>query len=172
MGENVDIDALIQNIYKVFSDAVYPGNDNLVVESYGDEPKLVKNHFAGRSDWTKLTHTSIDVDGALAYFSDRAFRFYIPAFMIADVNKNLNLNDPAIRLCWHVTPQSENGRIAKVWGGETMGDRAKKCFENFTDEQAEVIVSYLQWKQSQDDSDDMIKQALENYWLQRTKNPG
>lgn len=44
--------------------------------------------------------------------SDKALNFYIPAFLIADIKRKLEYNDPAIRLCLALTFQSENVKIA------------------------------------------------------------
>lgn len=163
-------DKLIQKIVQAFSEVEFPGNDNLVAQSYGEEPDLVKNHFSGQGSWNKLTPDFLDFDGALSFFSDEAFRFYIPAFMIADINEKLEYNDPSVRLCWSLTPQSENEKIAKVWGGGTVGERAKECFEDFTEAQVNAIISYLHWKLLQDEDDLIIEQSLKNYWLKRIKN--
>lgn len=126
---------------------------------------MVRNHFLGQSNWNKLSPEFIDLDGALSFFSDEAFRFFIPAFMIADINEQLNFNNPAVRLCWSVTPQSENKKIATVFGGSTIGERAKACFKKFSEEERNAIVSYLQWKLVKDENDLTVAQALKNYWL-------
>ncbi|MFO0356278.1 MAG: DUF6714 family protein [Sphingobacteriaceae bacterium] len=160
-------DELINLISTAFVGFEFPGNENLIDSSYGDEPALVRDHFAGQSDWQILKRESIDLDGALSFFSNKAFIFYLPAFLIADINEPLDFNDPSIRLCWPLTPQSENVKIAKTFGNGTIGDRAKKCFDSLTKEQTHAIVSYLQWRLSQDENNYTIKQALHNYWLPR-----
>lgn len=163
-------DHLIQKIRVAYNEADYPSDDNIVNQSYGDEPNLVRNHFIGHNDWKKLSHEFLDFDGALSFLSDKAFRFFIPAFLIADINGNLKFNDPAVRLCWPLTPQSENKKIAIIWGGETIGKRARTCFDDFSKEQVSAIVAYLHWKLLQDKGNLTIEQALENYWLQREKD--
>lgn len=165
-----DKDKLIQQINLAFSKADYPGDENLVDQTYGDEPALIRAHFMGQSDRTKLTPEFIDYDGALSFLSDKAFRFFLPAFMIADINDELNFNEPIVRLCWPVTPQAENQKIAQAWGGETVGIRARKCFDEFTKEQVSAIVAYLNFKLEHDKYNMTITQALGNYWLAREKN--
>ena len=167
MESTINKDQLIQKIAAAFKAAEYPGDDHLVNKSYGEEPDLVRNHFIGQNDWTKLSPEFLDCDGALAFLSDQAFRFYIPAFMIADIQGKLDLNDPSVRLCWALTPQSENKKLAKEWGGETIGQKAKQTFDLFSKEQVSAIVSYLQWKLHHDKDNLTITQALENYWLER-----
>lgn len=103
---NISKDELIGKIVVAFSEIEYPGDENIVEQSYGEELDLVRNH--------------------------KAFRFYIPAFMIADINEKLYHNDPTVRLCWSVTPEYENEKIAEMWGGGTVGQRAKECFDQFS----------------------------------------
>jgi hypothetical protein len=165
MTEPSNENELIQKIVTAFSDAEFPENDHLVNNSYGEEPALVRHHFFGQNKWNSLSPEFMDFDGALSFFSDEAFRFFIPAFMIADINEQLNFNNPAVRLCWAVTPQSENNKIAEVFGGGTIGERAKACFEKFSEEERSAIVSYLKWKLVKDESDLIIAQALKHYWL-------
>lgn len=165
MNEESNKKELIQKINTAFLEREFPGNNQLVNNSYGEEPALVRNHFFEQSNWNLLSPEFIDFDGALSFFSDEAFRFYIPAFMIADLNEQLNFNNPAVRLCWSVTPQSENKKIAKVFGGKTIGELAKACFNEFSVEEKNAIISYLQWKLVKDENDLIIAQALTNYWL-------
>jgi hypothetical protein len=165
MNEDSKKKELIQKIVAAFSDAEFPGDDNLVNNSYGEEPALVRNHFLGQNNWNKLSPEFIDFDGALSFFSNEAFRFFLPAFMIADINEQLNFNNPSVWLCWSVTPQSENKKIAQAFGGGTIGERAKPCFKQFSKEEINAIVSYLQWKLVKDENDLTVAQALKNYWL-------
>lgn len=162
-------DQLIQTISAAFAEVEYPGDDHLVDQSYGTEPDTVRNHFLGRDDWRKLTHEFLDVDGTLAFLSDRAFRFYLPAFLVADINEKLELNDPTVRLCWSVNLQSESVKLAEVWGAETVGERALACFEAFSKDQVTAIVAYLQWRLAKDEYNPSIEQALKYYWLPRKK---
>lgn len=160
-------DQLIETIYAAFAEVEYPGDDNLVDQSYGEEPDFVRIHFLGHNDWRKLTYEFIDVDGALSFLTDRAFRFYLPAFLVADVNDKLELNDPTVRLCWSANPQSESEKLAEVWGARTVGERALACFEDFSKDQVVAIVAYLQWRLAKDEYNPSIEQALEHYWLPR-----
>lgn len=161
--------SLLQNIEKAFEDANYPGDETLVNSSYGEEPELVKQHFRGQKDWRNISAEELDLNGALSFFSDEAFLFFLPAFLIADIKEELNFNDPSIRLCWALTPQTEEQKIAKAWGGETMGARARKCFDAFSKEQVHAIVAYLQYRIDKDEYNPTIRQALESYWLEREK---
>lgn len=169
MNVSFSKEQLLQKIEKAFCDVNYPGDENLVSSSYGEEPELVKQHFRGQKDWRKMSAEELDLDGALSFFSDETLRFFLPAFLIADINEELSFNDPSIRLCWALSSQAEGQKIAKAWGGETIGQRARKCFVAFSKEQVHAIVAYLNYKLSKDEYNPIIQQALENYWLERMK---
>lgn len=169
---------LIEQIEHAFAEVVYPGDDDLTRSSYGEEPFALVNDFRGKTDWQQLDKAFLNQapDGwgtALSFFSDNALRFYLPAYMIADIRGDLdNCSDPAVRLCSSLTPAGENRKIAKMWGGGTMGERARACFENFSVAQVSAVVAYLNWKLNDEYGNDMlIEQALENYWLERDVAP-
>ena len=164
---------LISRIERAFADVAYPGDDDLTDSTYGEEPAALVEEFLEKTDWRQLDDEFIDQapDGwgsALSFFSDNALRFYLPAYMIADIRGHLNTSDPAFRLCASLTPQAEKRKIAKIWGGGTMGERARAAFDCYDAEKVSVIVDYLWWKlESLGGYDVTIEQALENYWLER-----
>ncbi len=165
---------LIDEIELAFADTIYPGDNDLTGSSYGDEPIALVNDFRGKTDWKQLDHGFLNQapEGwgtALSFFSDNALRFYLPAYMIADIRGALDgCNDPAVRLCSSLTPAGEKQKVATMWGGGTMGERARACFAEFSAMQVSAVVAYLQWKlDEQEGSDMLIEQALQNYWLKR-----
>lgn len=88
--------------------------------------------------------------------------------MIADICGELLTSDPSIRLCSSLVSTVEKKKIAKIWGGSTMGERARKEFADYDAQQVSAIVDYLWWKlESSDGYNPMIEQAMENYWLNR-----
>ncbi len=158
------IDKLTEEIKIAFKNNEFCGNDNIVNPSYGEEAKSIKKHFYGQKNWKIISSDFLDKDGALSYFTNDAFNFYLPAYMLADLKGELEINDPSVRLCWSVTSQSENQKLTKVFGGRTISELAAECFSSFSMEQINTIIKYLQWKHDQTD-DLMIQQALCNYWL-------
>ncbi len=158
------MDKLIEEIKTAFKNNEFCGNDNIVNPSYGEEAESIKKHFYGQNNWEMLASDFLDKDGALSFLTNEAFHFYLPAYMIADIRCELGFNDPCVRLCWAVTSQSETKKIAKNWGGGTIGEKATECFTGFSIEQISAIVKYLKWKYSHT-NDFMIQQALDNYWL-------
>lgn len=164
---------LIFRIDQAFADVTYPGDDDLTDSTYGEEPAALIEEFRGKVDWRALDAEFLDQapDGwgsALSFFSDNALRFYLPAYLIADIRGRLYASDPAFRLCASLTPLGGKRKIAKIWGGGTMGERARAGFARYDAQQVSVIVDYLWWKlESLGGYDEIIEQALENYWLER-----
>lgn len=160
---------LIAKIEQAFADVAYPGDDRLTDSTDGEEPAALEVAFRGQTDWRRLDAAFLDQapDGwssALSFFSDDAFRFYL----IADLRGELKSADPSSRLCWALTPQGGATRIAKAWGGGTMGERARAAFAACTAEQVSAIVEYLLWKlESVGGYDPTIEQALEAHWRKR-----
>ena len=166
------MDSLARKISSAFATVPYPGDDSLTDSSYGEEPAALVEAFRGKTDWQALDSDFLDKapDGwgsALSFFSPDAYRFYVSAYLIADLRGELELSDPTSRLCAYVTPQSEGKKIAKSWGGGTMGEYSRKAFAGFNCAQVEVIVAYLWWRLETAGYDPMIEQALEHYWLDR-----
>ena len=166
------MDSLAQKIYSAFEAVACPGDDNLTDSTYGEEPAALVKAFRGKTDWRALDSDFLDKapDGwgsALSFFSPDAYCFYLPAYLIADLRGELELSDPTSRLCTYVTPQSEGKKIAKVWGGGTMGEYSRNVFAKLNCAQVEVIVAYLWWRLDTVGYDPIIEQALEYYWLDR-----
>ncbi|MEJ8567281.1 DUF6714 family protein [Elongatibacter sediminis] len=162
---------LIDRIRAAFANVPYPGDDRLT-DSFGDEPDALRAAFAGRTDWTTLEPEFLDPapddwGSALSFFSAEALQFYLPAYLIADLGGHLDTADPSFRLCLFVTPQGGARRLAKFYGGGTLGDHARSEFARFSPGQVAVIVDYLWWKLDQDGYNPTIEQALEHYWLPR-----
>lgn len=166
-----DASALVRQVHAAFADVVYPGDDRLS-DSMGDEPDALRHEFRGRDDWTALDIDFLNQapDGwgsALSFFSGEALRFYLPAYLIADLEARLESSDPSYRLCAFVTPIMEDKRLANFYGGGTLGEHARREFALFDAAQVKVIVAYLWWKLAQVAYDPTVEQALENYWLER-----
>lgn len=167
--------ALIAQIEQAFADVVYPGDAALTDSTYGEEPAALQRDFQGKDDWRGLTADFLDQapeawGSALSFFSDRALVFYLPAYLMADVRGELARVTPEFRLCWAVTPQAETHKLAKCWGGGTIGARSRQGFALFSAAQVDAIVAYLWWKLVASGGDDLIiTQALENYWLERAE---
>jgi hypothetical protein len=167
---------LIQTITRAFSPVPYPGDDALTDSAYGEEPEALIRDFSGKTIWQDLSPEFLDQapEGwgtALSFFSGAALQFYLPAYLIADIKGQLFTADPTGRLCISLTPLGGMKKIAKVWGGGTLGDYARRDFAFYDAQQVRAIVDYLWWRLESDDTggDMVIEQALENYWLGRVE---
>lgn len=164
---------LIDLIERAFADVEYPGDDDLTDSTYGEEPAALVKDFSGKTDRRKLDAAFLNQapDGwgtALSFFSGRALHFYLPIYLIADIRGELEGPDPVSRLCSSLTPLGGTQKIAQIWGGGTMGERARANFAKFSNAQVSAVVAYLRWKLGTKDGHDItIEQALENYWLKR-----
>jgi len=169
--------SLIEQVRAAFANVAHPGPDDLTDSTYGEEPAALIDAFAQRTDWSVLTPEFLDQapDGwssALSFFSAPALRFYLPAYLVADLRGDLERCDPSIRLCAFVTPQSEGTKIAQTWGGGTMGARAREDFAIFDRPQVSAIVAYLWWKTETAVVPLTIEQALAQYWMEREDAAG
>lgn len=167
-----DITLLKQMIRGAFCDVAYPGDECLKGSREGDEPYLLEDEFKGKTDWTILGADFLDQapDGyasALSFFSDEAFRFYLPAYLIADLNNALQSADPTFHLCFGLDDLYGSQPInPRRYGDRTWLAEKQRKFAIFSPSQAAAIVAYLQYKATQDEfQQPMIEQALQNYWV-------
>jgi hypothetical protein len=156
-----------------FADTPYPGDDALV-RSVGDEPDEVVELFRRRDDWRVLTADFVDRAGAaspsaLSFFSAGAFRFYLPAYLIADLDGKLVYSDPLFYLYYGVDeatraqPVNLTGAATTTWW-----QVQQQHFAGFTSQEAAAIVAYLRFRAAGDEPDfsrRSIQEALKNYWL-------
>lgn len=90
-------------IRQAFATIEYPGDHQLRGSDEGDEPFLVERAFKGKTDWRSLDFEFVDqapegLASALSFFSDETFHFYLPAYLIADIDGRLRRSDPVFHL--------------------------------------------------------------------------
>jgi len=162
-------------IERAFSDLRYPGDWCLVGSKEGSEPDLVERDFKGKTDWRTLEAKFIDgaPDGlasALSFFSYEAFRFYLPAYLIADVDGLLKQADPTYDLTHGFNDESRKEKINPIrYGERTWRDHAAHRCSVFSAAQADAIATYLEFKSANAPAceKNIIDQALADYWLKR-----
>src|SRR5688572_4034867 len=146
------IDALKSQISDAFTHVEHPGDWCLRGSNEGDEPYLLEQEFKGKSDWRVLDPKFIDQapDGfgtALSFFSDEAFHFYLPAYLLADIDGLLEQHDPVFHLTHGLTDGECSVRInPRRYGERTWFDHASHRFAMFTQREAAAIVAYLTHK--------------------------
>ncbi len=171
MNEPEAVKSLIR---EAFGAGEYPGDWCLRGSNEGEEPYLLEKEFKGKTDWRTLEADFIDQapDGygsALSFFSDEAFRFYLPAYLIADIDDLLERHDPVFRLTHGLTDSAKAEPVnRRRYGERTWFEEARYRFAVFTHSQVRAIVAFLELKRDADEfRRDGIDEALRNYWLER-----
>ncbi len=170
-----DPKAVKSQIRAAFSEVPFPGDWCLSGSNEGNEPILLEQEFKGKSDWRTLDPEFIDeapagYATALCFFSDEAFRFYLPAYLIADIDGRLGCHDPLFHLTHGLTDKDRGRRVNPLrYGDRTWFEEQQHKFAVFNPAQAMAIIAYLRLKREIDELQrDAIDQALANYWLRRT----
>lgn len=169
-----DPNAVKFEIRGAFANVEFPGDWCLRGSNDGEEPYLLEREFKDKSDWRSLDPAFIDraPDGygsALSFFSDEAFRFYLPAYLIADIDGQLERHDPVFHLTHGLTDDRRGDRVnPRRYGERTWFDEKGHKFAVFDRAQVRAIVSYLKFKrETAGVKCDAIDQALANYWSRR-----
>ena len=159
---------------KVAFPAVRPVRfDPMVNSVLGSEPLEVEAAFSDKHNWIDLQPEWLDsaTDGlasALSFLSDDAIRFYLPAYLVADLAGSLHRVDPTFQLVHGFDNMSRNARI---WPRktETWTDFARARWDGLTQPQAIAVVHYLEWRIEQNniEIEYEIVQALAAYWYTR-----
>ncbi|HEX3377065.1 MAG TPA: hypothetical protein VHS29_09415 [Candidatus Acidoferrales bacterium] len=187
MRQKEEVVALIQ---KAFVATPYPGDAFLQGSFDGCEPYDEVGAFVGQMDWGKLGSKMLDAHYcALSFFSEGGFRFFLPAFLIANLHGELLTADPLLHLCHGFAPASVEVPVGpeifrrdsggntllnpKRYGAMTWSDYACHRLSVFTREEAKAIVAYMIYKRERDSSglDKLrIDAALNEFWLDRAEN--
>lgn len=180
----------IQTIRDTFGQNVYPGDNFLQGSFEGCEPYEEIEPFKGKTDWQALDAGLLDRHyAALSFFSEAGLRFFLPAYLIADLRDELQTAEPLFVLIHgfsDVTVEHQTktrlfkrttGQTVLLnprrYGAMTFYDYARFRLSIFTREEAQAIVTYLQYKQAADPyklHQREIEAALKLYWLERAKN--
>jgi hypothetical protein len=169
-----DLSRLKTQIQDAFSAVEFPGDWCLIDSREGSEPALLEREFKGKNDRKALSPEFIDQapDGfgtALSFFSDEAFHFYLPAYLVADLDGLLKQANPAFALTHGLDSESRGQKInPRRYGDRTWFEHARHKFAMFSAREAAAIVGYLMYKRENSDLSDYektrINEALEGYW--------
>lgn len=178
---------VIDSIERAFASVPHPGDPFLLGSHDGDEPLEEVGAFHGVTDWHGLTPEFLDVHyTVLSFFSEGGFRYFLPAFLVADLRDALKTADPVFHLThgfWELsTSHVVDGRVfarrsgrsqfinPRRYGATTFYDYARCRLSVFGREESAAIVAYLEFTRSLDTrlSDaDAIDRALELFWRER-----
>jgi hypothetical protein len=181
-------DKVIEKIRAAFGENDYPGDRYLQGSREGCEPLEEVGPFQGRLDWQEIEPDFLDAQaGALSFFSEAGLRFFLPAYLIADVEGRLQYAEPL----FHLTHGFSDGEVeapTKVrtfrikfgksrlvnprrYGAMTSYDYARYRLSVFTREEAQAIVAYLEFKRQADSLEqERIDAALNGFWRERARS--
>lgn len=183
-------DEVLNTIQKAFAATEFPGDEFLQGSYEGSEPFEAVARFKGKDNWQTLDAAFLDVDpAAIGFFSEAAFRFYLPAYLIADLRGELYSAD----ILFHLTHGFHEGSVEvpvgsqlfvrkfgrsafvnpQRYGAMTWGDHARFRLSIFPREEAQAIVAYLEYKGDADQSgleQPVVETALQKYWLARASH--
>jgi hypothetical protein len=184
-----DADDVVRRVREGFSATQRPPDAFLVGSSEGCEPEEEVGPFRGR-DWQSLEPDFLDLHySALSFFSEGALRYFLPAFLVADLRGLLKTADPVFTLTHGFAEWTSTVRVGgKDWrrrygplillnprryGAMTLGDCARYRLSVFAREEAVAIVAYLRHVTARDDrglSDGAVDAALRLFWLSRAQH--
>jgi hypothetical protein len=177
-------DHVSQEIRRAFAATPRPADAFLVGSHDGCEPEESVAPFRGR-EWQSLDAAMLDANyTSLSFFSEGAFRYFLPAYLIADLDDALRTADPSFHLTNGLvgfeTVAEAGGRSwrrrhggdallnPRRYGAMTWRDHARYRLSVFSREEATAIVSYLRWRAGRDEAERLtIDTALKDFWLDR-----
>ena len=182
-------ESVIEQIVEVFGANGYPGDSFLQGSFEGCEPYEEVGSFKGKTDWRTLESEMLDARYcALSFFSEAAFRFFLPAYLIADLRDELKTADPLFHLTngfylTSITVRAQTHDFVRKTGGSTFmnprrygaitfEDYARFRLSVFTSEESKVIVDYLNCRKEADLHGiykSTIEAALSAFWLDRSE---
>jgi hypothetical protein len=185
-------DAIIEKVRGAFRRVPYPGDAFLQGSFDGCEPYDEIQHFKGKTEWAGLEPAFLDQRYcAPGFFSEAAFRFFIPAWIVADLRDSLQTADPCFQLTngfadQRYTPADAAGGPPWEWGGSVLinprrygairwMDYSRHRLSVFAREEAAAIADYLRFRRerSRGENDEEVRvigEALDLFWLERARS--
>jgi hypothetical protein len=184
-----DREPVIAAIVEAFGGNEYPGDQWLQGSFDGCEPFEEISAFFGRTDWRALEPEFLDGHyTALSFFSEAGLRFFLPAYLVADVRGHLQTADPLFHLTHgfgdhSIGAGSRSRELARSsgpsplinprrYGAVTFLDYARYRLSAFTREEAGAVVAYLRFRRRVDDlglDTRAVDAALASFWLERLR---
>lgn len=185
-----DKQLVIDHIRQAFCATERPSDAFLQGSHEGCEPGESVAPFIGVADWSQLDPKVLDAGyTALSFFSEGGYRYFLPAYLIADLQDLLQTADPVFHLTNGFSdkvveiPAGQRiyektiGKSAFVnprrYGAMTWHDHARCQLSVFTREEAGAIVTYLEYKRDADPhrlNAEEINAALDSFWRDRAAN--
>ena len=94
-----NVRSILEQIRQAFGETEHPGDPFLEGTQEGCEPGEMIAPFKGVTHWSHIDSTILDPHyTALSFFSEGGFRYFLPAFLIADLQGQLQTADPVFFL--------------------------------------------------------------------------
>lgn len=181
--------ALVAHIRRAFAETPHPGDRFLQGSREGRDALEAVEPFRGVSSWEAMEPEVLDENyDALSFLSEGGLRFFLPAYMIADVNGRLWTADVVFHLTHGFLDQQVEvpigtatfvrkiGRSALLnprrYGAMTFENYARYRLSVFDRDEAAAIVAYLEYKRTEPDPHDVpaIDAALAEFWRGRAES--
>jgi hypothetical protein len=180
-------DEVIEIVHAAFDPHEHPGDQWLQGSFEGCEPYEEAEAFKGLHDWRTLEPAFLDQHyTALSFFSEGGFRYYIPAYIVADLRDQLQTADPIFHLAhgfvdfdttMEVAGETfvrSSGRTRLInplrYGAMTFLDYARNRLSVFCREEAAAILAYLEFRLADPEhefSHEAIERAIADFWRVR-----
>ena len=180
-------DRVIAAVYTGFERTGFPGGPFLQGSFDGCEPAEEVGPFTTIEDWRLAEPALLDAHYcALSFFSEGGFRFFIPAYMVADLRGQLLTADPVFHLTHGfsvfsysttvhdkpITHRSGGDTLLnpRRYGAMTWEDSVRHRMSVFTREEVGAIIEYLTFRRTSDDVPEAIDAALDRFWRPRAES--
>ncbi|MGV3721072.1 MAG: DUF6714 family protein, partial [Actinomycetota bacterium] len=180
--------ALFRQIGDAFAATPYPGDHQLCGSDQGDEPAEYALELRGLRWQAVHPELLAHCYAALSFLSAEGFRYFLPAFLLADLLEGDSNANPVFHLTHaHAEPEPAIELTRAIWERleSLLGERAAAVLCNVGDQHLRAdrrryalarhagfsrverlaIISYLEYRATDDDDRPAIEQALERYWL-------
>lgn len=156
-----DVSGLAKQIREAFADATYPGDDNLIYDSRDVGARQIADAFRGKH-WSEVPfETLLYHNDALHFFSPEAFRFYLPAYLLAVLERYEDAD---------ILPEMLVGVLTAPDPQDPVYSSFRRKFDGFSAARKAAITAFLEYllrTHPDEYPDDALLKALQSYWTQQ-----
>jgi hypothetical protein len=178
--DDPEVAELCHEIDTAFADTPYPGDDQLA-GIRDDEAAENAMELRGLTWQTVHPELLAQCYTALNFLSDAGFRYYLPAFLFADLHECESNADPVFHLTYRLaeyeTPDVPAEELESIVGKERLAFLERVTpppgvrpvpevsrFQAFTPPERRAIIRYLEYRSVNSYDEVRIRTALERYW--------
>ncbi|MFA5139120.1 MAG: DUF6714 family protein [Elusimicrobiota bacterium] len=151
---DASVSGIVSKVRSSFESTGYPGDEDLCGSDQGDEAAEYALEFKG-TDWRTLHPAFLSRNSAaLSFLTPGAFRYFLPAFLIADLYGESGSADPVFHLTHALMDPNDD---LHVWTRERLSA--------IQGSERAAVVAYLEWTAGRDDQTrQSIEPALNGFW--------